>query len=142
MAPLSLSNEMTERLRRAAARRNTNVEALLERAVEAYLLDEHNEPRDEPQLPADENWWKQQHRIIEREHEAYVRQHAQLYERYANEYIAMHNGAVVDHDLDRRQLSHRVRARFGRQPVLITQVLPAPERTIIVRTPRLQGQTE
>jgi hypothetical protein len=142
MAPLSLSNEMTERLRRAAARRNTNVEALLERAVDAYLDDEHNELLDEPQSPSDQNWWQQQHHIIEREHEAYVRQHAQLYARYANEYIVMHDGAIVDHDLDRRQLSRRVRTRFGRQPVLITQVLPTPERTIIVRTPRLQGHTE
>jgi hypothetical protein len=86
-----------------------------------------------------ENWWKQQHRIIEREHEAYVRQHAQLYTQHANEYIAMHKGAVVDHDLDRRALSRPVRARFGRQPVLMTQVLPTPERTIVVRTPRLRG---
>jgi hypothetical protein len=133
---------MTERLRRAAARRNTDAEALLERAVDAYLDDGHNEPAEEPQLPFGENWWQQQHYIIEREHEAYVRQHAWLYAQYTNEYIAMHNGAVIDHDLDRRALSRRVRTQFGRQPVLITQVLPAPERTIVVRTPRMQGHIE
>ena len=37
------------------------------------------------------------------------------------EYVAIHRGEVMDHDPDQRTLYLRVRARFGRQPVLIVK---------------------
>jgi hypothetical protein len=38
---------------------------------------------------------------------------------YANEYVAIYKGDIVDHDPDQRTLYLRVRKRFGRNPVLI-----------------------
>lgn len=74
---------------------------------------------------------------IEQEQRAYTAQHAQLLTTYAGQYIAMRHGQVVDHDDNRAALSQRVRARFGRAPVLITPVLAQPQQTITARSPRL-----
>ena len=42
-------------------------------------------------------------------------------QRYAGEYVAVRGGQVVDHGPDQRELYLRVRAQFGRKPVLIIQ---------------------
>jgi hypothetical protein len=39
--------------------------------------------------------------------------------RYAGEYVAVQDGQVLDHDPDQRALYLRVRAQFGRRPILI-----------------------
>lgn len=55
--------------------------------------------------------------------------------RYAGQYVAIHEGSVVDHDADLAALHRRVRARFGKQAVLLT---PAEGRgPIHIRSPKL-----
>ena len=62
----------------------------------------------------------------------YRHQHTQLYQDYLEQYIAMHNGAVVDHDADFARLHVRVRQRLPDTAVMITlvskQVTPTLER--------------
>ena len=40
---------------------------------------------------------------------------------YAGQFVAVHDGEVVDSDVDRMVLFGRVRERFGREPVTIIQ---------------------
>ena len=40
--------------------------------------------------------------------------------RYRNQFVAVHNGQVIDHDADRLLLYRRVREKLGDVPVLIT----------------------
>lgn len=76
------------------------------------------------------------HRKIIAEAEAYRRKHLRLRTKYLGEYIAMHNGHVVDHDRDLAALNRRIRARYGSTPVLMRLVEQVVEREIIVRSPR------
>ncbi|MDE3090556.1 MAG: hypothetical protein KGJ80_14340 [Chloroflexota bacterium] len=78
------------------------------------------------------------HRKIEVEVEAYRRKHPRLRARYLGEYIAMHNGRVVDHDRDGSALYWRVRSRFARTPVLVRQVTDEPGRVIRTHGLRLE----
>jgi hypothetical protein len=57
---------------------------------------------------------------------------------YGSSYIAVHQGEVVDHDMDRLSLHKRVRARFGDVPVLITPALADNPREFVLRSPRLE----
>ncbi len=41
--------------------------------------------------------------------------------RYEGKFVAVYEGQVVDSDLDRLALYHRLRQKFGRQTVLITE---------------------
>ena len=55
---------------------------------------------------------------------------------YEGMYVAVFQGQVVDSDLDRLQLYFRVRKRFGRQTILITQGGDYPIPVYRVRSPR------
>ena len=56
--------------------------------------------------------------------------------RYTGKYVAVCGGQVVDSDPDRLALYFRVRERFGRQPVLITEGGDYPIPVYRVRSPR------
>lgn len=77
--------------------------------------------------------WELDRRKIAEESKAYRRQHTDLKARYLGQYIAMHKGEVVDHDTDFQALWQRVRQRFGRTAVLITQVGQEPDTTLARR---------
>ncbi|MBM3131200.1 MAG: ribbon-helix-helix protein, CopG family [Chloroflexi bacterium] len=81
------------------------------------------------------------HRKINAEAEAYRRKYPRLRAKYLGEYIAMHNGRVVDHDRELGALYKRVRKRFGKTPVLMRLVEEVVEREIVVRSPRLEPLT-
>jgi len=78
-------------------------EQVLEEAVQVYL--------DELERAA-----------IHAETQHFRAKQAELSQRYPDEYIAMREGQVVDHDTDVSRLEKRVRERFGVLPVLIAPV--------------------
>lgn len=78
--------------------------------------------------------------MIARETEHFVEQHAELLEKYRDTYIAMKDGAVVDHDHDRLALYERVAATWGDTPVLITPVREQPIQGFVIRSPRLDDE--
>lgn len=53
-----------------------------------------------------------------------------LLKTYPDEYIALYQGKVADHDKDVSRLEERVRERFGLLPVLIAAVNPQPRREL------------
>jgi len=82
--------------------------------------------------------WEAKERKIDQEIEAYRSMHAELKGRFLGQYVAIHNGELVDHDIDRQMLSRRVRQKFGSAAVLITPVEKEPEREFSMLSPRLQ----
>lgn len=69
---------------------------------------------------------------------AYEQMHPELVTQYLGEYVAIHNGALVDHDHNVRDLHIRVRRRFGKMPILLRKVAEEPTPPdIIVRSPKL-----
>ena len=76
-----------------------------------------------------------QKRIVA-ETEAWYRLPPAERKRYEGRYVAVFQGQVVDSDPDRLQLYFRVRKRFGRQTILITQGGDHPIPVYRVRSPR------
>lgn len=130
---VSLPEQTAEKLQQAAASRGMDATQLLVQLVEEYLADQAP-PERRPESPAQ----AEQQRKIEREERHYEAQHAELLALYQGQYIAMHDGKVVDHDVDRVALSRRIRSKYGKTAVLITQVREEPKLTIRVRSPRFE----
>ncbi len=127
-----LPDQTAEKLQRVAERQGVDATQLLVQLVENYLTDDLSLAE-----AALETLWSEQQQKINQEQQQYEAQHPALLKSYSGEYIAMHQGAVVDHDGDSVVLRRRVRARFGDTPVLITPVLAEMRQIITVRSPRL-----
>ena len=129
MSQITLPEETVEKLERAASHQGIDPTDLLVKLVEEYLaenlLDQSIPPTNNRQSK------------IEAEQRHYEAQHSALLDTYKDQYIAMHEGCVVDHDFNRVTLSRRIRNRYGSTPVLITQVRDEPRLTIRVRSPRM-----
>ncbi|MFZ0547071.1 MAG: DUF5678 domain-containing protein [Candidatus Promineifilaceae bacterium] len=69
--------------------------------------------------------------------QAYVAMHAELLRKYAGEYVAIHNGNLVDHDEDLLALLERREKRYPDEVVMIRQVLAEPDPILHFRSPRL-----
>lgn len=95
------------------------VEKVLETAVASYL--------DELQRTG-----------IHAETQAFWDMHAELVKDYLDQYVAIYQGEVVDHDPDVAQLDQRVRKQFGLRPVLIAPVKPPIKYEIHWRGGRLE----
>jgi hypothetical protein len=76
-------------------------------------------------------------RVIQTEVEAYKRIHQELLQTMPGDFVAVHQGQVVDHDADQLALLSRIEATYGGQPVLIRQVRPELEHVITVYSPRI-----
>ena len=59
-------------------------------------------------------------------------------ERYNNQFVAVKNGQVVDHDTDQRALYLRVRRHFGSAPVAILWAGWKEPPSFDIRSPRLE----
>ena len=68
----------------------------------------------------------------------YERNRVSLLERYRGEYIAIVDGAAVDHDRDFERLARRVFGRFGTRSIFMPRVMDGSEQ-IQVRSPRLRA---
>lgn len=116
---ITLQPRLVEQLEQIAVHRSVEVEELIETAVRAYLRQVEREN-------------------IKAEAEAFRSMHTTLVEKYLGQYVAIHDGKVVDHDEDFQTLHSRIRQRFGRQPVLLRQVKSKPERVLTFRSPQLE----
>lgn len=116
---VTLSEPIASRLESAASAQGTSPESLIETVLLAYLDEEAN-------------------RKIDREAEAYRAMHADLLNTHPGEYVALHEGQLVDHDCDQLALYLRVKAQYPRIPVLIRQVRPEVEEVFTIRSPRFE----
>jgi len=119
MSDITLSPQFIDKLNQAALEQAVQPEDILEDALQVYLR----------QL---------ERQKIKAEVEAYRTMHADLVRRHLGQFVAIHQGQLVDHDRDFESLHTRIRHRFGRQPVLLRQVTPEAERVLVRRSPRLE----
>ena len=59
---------------------------------------------------------------------------------YRGQFVAVHEGNVVDHDPDRRQLYLRVRQKWGKTPILITSAEASAPREYRIHSPRISTE--
>lgn len=115
---ITLSPDILEQLRQAAEWNGVPLEQAAQEAVLSYV-------------------GRYGRAKVEKEQAIFERQKTELLKKYRGQYIAMHNGEVVETAADLRTLRNKVFARFGHTPMLHTQVTDEPDRDIIVRSPRL-----
>jgi hypothetical protein len=108
----------------AAARRGITLRELVQESLEQSLL--ANSERAAPPAPlADDQAW------FEIEHE-------RLSTLYPNQYIAIIQRSVVDHDIEFEPLARRVFGRFGVKSILMPQCGPASQE-VKIRSPRVKA---
>ena len=120
MLTVTLKPDIAEQVSQMAEATHTEAEVLVDQALRSYLV----------QL---------RHAIIRAETEAFEQQRSTLLTPYRGEYVAVHQGRVIDHDPNLRTLHLRVFAQLGRTPVLLKRVGDEPERELIFRSPRFAG---
>lgn len=98
---------LIKRIEHVARETNRDTTQVVEVAVQAYL----------DQLEQEK---------IHEETEAFWNMQAELVAKYEGEYVAVHQGQVVDHDSDLFRLEQRVVKHFGESAVLIAPVTEAP----------------
>lgn len=87
--------------------------------------------------PADDLYQDPRQPLMEKEVAAFEKLHATLVRDYLDEYVAIHQGQVINHDIDQLNLVDRIENTCPNKVILIRQVqskLPPP---LIIRSPRL-----
>lgn len=116
MIDIVLKENLREPLVQSAARENRSIDDLVNEAVENYLLE-------------------QQRAKIDEEIVAFEAIYNQLMENHYGEWVAIHEGQLVDHDMDGTALYQRVRAKFVAISVLLRRVTEDANDDIWIRTP-------
>lgn len=119
MGAIDLSSRLLEQIQWIAEWQQVTVDEVATRAVSSYL---------------DRLEWEK----LQAEMDAFRSQLPALLETYPDQYVAIHDGQVIDHNADLRALYSRVYARMGSVPVLLQKVTAAPFPDILVRGPRLE----
>ena len=119
MPNLVVSERTVNRLQQVAQTNKTSIEKLAEQVIRDYLRREAEQ-------------------AIDREIEAYRQMHQELLQHYKNEYVAVYQGQMIDHDESKLALYLRIQAEYPEIPVLIRQVRPEVDRIINMRSPRLE----
>jgi predicted transcriptional regulator len=116
---VQLDKEIAENLEWAAKQMGMTAADLTEKAIQQYL-----------RLEAE--------RKIAREMEVYESQHERLLPQYEGQYVAMHNGQIIDQDQDELPLYLRIREKHPLIGILIKQVTAESEHVLHVRSPRIE----
>lgn len=117
MMPITIRDDLIESIEKLAREQGTDVETLVNEWVERQLA-----------LAREQK--------IREESARFRSQHSALQMAYPGEYVAMRNGAVLDHGADVKQLYARIRERFGDEPVLVAPVTDSPTPVYQMRSPR------
>jgi hypothetical protein len=116
---LQLAEETVSGLQHIANESGQDVTSLAELAIFHYLQQEAD-------------------RKIDREEVYYKSQHPQLLQLYADHYIAMHEGQVIDTDRNELELFLRIRQQYPTTGILIKKVTSEPDILWHMRSPRLE----
>lgn len=118
MLTITLDDQTTSQLTKMAAAQSISPEDLIEKAIRELLRAEAS-------------------RILARETEAFRAMHDQLLKEYAGQYVAIHQGQLVDHDPDQFALYLRMDKLYPDEILLIKQVSPVVDEVYTIRSPRL-----
>ena len=73
---------------------------------------------------------------MQREVAAFEAMHSDLWKQYPHHFVAIHQGGVVDHDVEELALVQRIETRYPDTVVLIRAVLPRLPQPLVFRSPR------
>jgi predicted transcriptional regulator len=119
MKTIILDPDLVQQIENLADNDDNDAQAFVEKAVRAYLIQVQREK-------------------IRAETVAFNAQREKLRATYREQYVAIHQGKVIDHDSDLRTLQLRVYEQLGHTPVLLKRVTDDRERELIFRSPRLE----
>lgn len=122
MSTVTLKPDLTRQIEYLAGANEVQKEAFVDKAVRQYIAQYRREK-------------------IRAEAEAFEKLHETLRSSYLNQYVAIHNGQVIDHDPILRILHLRVFARLGPIPVLLKRVTEEGSKELIFRSPRFERIT-
>jgi hypothetical protein len=114
-----LPPQLLNSLQEIAHERGQSVEAVVAELVRDYLRE-------------------QRHAQLMAEMDRFRAQHADLLAQYRAEYIGLHIGRVLDHDLDGGVLYRRLQRQFGDLPILIVLVTETPDQEITLLSPKFE----
>ena len=121
MLTVTLKPDLAEQITHLAGSNNqARIDAFIDQALRAFLTPVPPKISREAKIRA--------------ESETFEQQHATLLANYANQYVALHHGQVIDHDPDLRTLHLRVFAQLGHTTVLLKKVTKEAEQRIKGRT--------
>lgn len=89
-----------------------------------------------PQLAIHPRWQE-----MEREEAAFRDMHEELLLKYLDQYVAIYQGNVVDHDEEFDEIIGRIDEAYPDDIVFISRVSAESERTLRFRSPRLVSKT-
>lgn len=78
---------------------------------------------------------------VEREKAAYLQLYPELREKYPGQFVAIHEGQLVDHDQEYEALFERIDDRYPDTFVWLAKVEEEPISTIVFRSPRFVEET-
>ena len=119
MTSINLAPDLIQQIETLAATAEVDAEIFVDKAVRAYLVQVQREK-------------------IRTETEAFNAQYEQLCSKYMGQYVAIHQGMVIDNDPDLRTLHLRIFEQIGHIPVLLKLVMDKQERELVFRSPRLE----
>jgi len=121
MTELVVSEKTIAQLNKIADDKGTTAQKLAEQAIRQFLRDEVR-------------------RVLQRESEAFCAMHAELFDKYPGQFVAIHQGRVIDWDKDQLELYTRLDEQYPDTPILIKQILPEPEEVYTFRSPRIENR--
>ena len=116
---IALQPDLVERVHRITKSKGSTVKDFVNQAVR-----EHLEQLEDQKLKA--------------EIQAFERMHPQLVKQYLGQFVAVHEGQIVDADVDFEALFLRLEKRLGDVPVLIRPVSVEPPPELRAPGPRLE----
>jgi hypothetical protein len=116
MADLPIPQALAQQIQEEAAAEGVAVATLLEKALAEYRR-------------------QMQRAKLDAELKAWRNQPLEVRESYKGEYVAVHEGRIVDHDPNLAALHRRVRSRYSKIAVLLTPAEGRPP--LRIRSPRL-----
>ncbi len=117
METITVTPQTLAKLTKVAQARASSVEILAEQVIRDFL-----------QAEAEQK--------MAQEVEAFRILHPQLLTKYPHQFVAIHHGALIDHDTDQLALYLRLEEAYPDETVFIRQVLPEIEQTYTIHSTR------
>ena len=79
---------------------------------------------------------QQEEALMASEEQAYAAIHSELLTKFLGQYVAIHRGQLVDHDVSEMALLQRLNQQYPDEVVLMRLVQSEPENALLFRSPR------
>jgi hypothetical protein len=136
MAQIPLPDNLLARLRRTAQQDGLSLPRLFEKMLDAYLMNRSQASLENLNDTVESLSTTESSDPLQREIAAFMQLHAWLLEHYANQYVAIYQGKLVDHDADKLALWERIENAHPNEFVLMRPVRQQPERKFYFRSPQ------